>query len=123
MYARQDSANSAIEEWKKAIELVPRFAVVYFDLASIFRQQENYAEAIKYLKRAKDFFAGDFHIYKELAKLYEDHNEIDEAVNHYQEAIKHINIKDPFPKSLYECRIDRLRGRYEEAIGCFQKLT
>lgn len=45
-----------------------------------------------------------------------------EAIHNYEEAIKNLKPDIPWVRNLFLCRIERLKGRYVEAVNCFQKI-
>lgn len=115
-------ASRAILE---AIKYDPKDLEAYLALASVYKDQKNYAEAVQHLKKASGVAPKDFRPYKELAKIYEEQKRNDDAVRSYEEAINLLDAEYSsyaWTKNLYLGRIERLRGRYAEAIAYFQKL-
>lgn len=106
----------------EAIKHDPRYVAAYLELAAIFRDSKNYAEASKHLNKALELAPVDFSVYKELAKLYEAQSKNDDAIRYYEQAIENLKGASPFAKDLYLCRIERLKGQYQQTISCFQKI-
>ena len=123
MYQRKKNITEAIKHLLKAIELDPKQLGAHLELASLYRAEKNYPEAIKHLEKAIEIAPTDFGPYKEMAKFYEDQGKNEDAVHYYEEAINRLNAADTVAKNLYLGRIARLRGRYAEAIGYFQKVN
>lgn len=118
----------AVKELLEAIRYAPNDLQGYLALASVYKDQKKYAEAVQYLNKAAGVAPKDFRPQKELAKLYEEQKRNDDAIRSYEEAISLIDANSsmyawyPWTKNLYLGRIERLRGRYAEAIAYFQKL-
>lgn len=101
----------------------PQLVPFYLDLGMHYRIERNYAEAMAHLNTAIAIAPKDFHPYKELAKVFEAQGQNQQAIEQYENAIKYYgNAPESFARDIYSCRIERLRGRYEEAINCFQKI-
>lgn len=121
---KKDYAEAA-REILEAIKYAPKDLQAYLALASVYKDQKNYAEAIQYLKKATGVAPKDFRPHKELAKIYEEQKRNDDAIRSYEEAISLLDAEYSWfawTKNLYLGRIERLRGRYAEAIAYFQKL-
>ena len=106
----------------KPLSSDPKAVPPYLELAAIFRDSKNYAEASKQLNKALELAPTDFRVYKDIAKLFEVQNKNEDAIRYYEQAIENLKGISPFAKDLYLCRIERLKGHHQEAIICFQKI-
>lgn len=121
---KKDYAEAA-REIREALKYDPKGVEAYLSLASVYKDQKKYAEAVQYLKQATGVAPKDFRSHKELAKIYEEQKRNDDAIRSYEEAINLLNAEyswHGWTKNLYLGRIERLRGRYAEAITYFLKL-
>ena len=126
IYRSQKDYSEEVKYLRRVDEIAPnnpQLAAAYLDLGMQYRAERNYAEAITYLNAAIASAPNDFRSYKELAKVYEAQGQNQQAIEQYKQAIKYYgDAPAPFARDLYSCRIERLQGRYEEAIKCFQKI-
>jgi tetratricopeptide (TPR) repeat protein len=122
VYRRKNDQASAVKQLLEAIRLDGKSLDAYSVLIDIYKSQKNYAEATTYLNKILEIAPQHFYPYKELAKISEAQQKKGDAIRYYQQAISFLKPDDTFGKELYLCRIERLRERYVDAIGCFQKL-
>ena len=106
-----NNLDSAIELYKKAIELHPEFGQAYSNLGLAYYKNGNKAEAIWANRKAIALASGsNQHItkansYYKIARIYEDEINYDEAIRHYNLA------HDNNPREAYTRGINRVRGK------------
>jgi superkiller protein 3 len=126
IYRSQKDYAEEVKYLRRVSEIAPnnpQLATFYLELGMLYRAERNYAEAIAQLNAAIAAAPNDFHPYKELAKVFEAQGRNQPAIEQYENAIKYYgNTPGPFARDIYTCRIERLRGHYEAAIACFQKI-
>jgi tetratricopeptide (TPR) repeat protein len=122
IYLHQHDESQAIRQLLDAIKYDPKSLDAHLQLAAIYRDERKFSDGIKYLNKAMGFAATDFVLYKEFGKFYEAESKNEDAIRSYEEALKLLKSDDVFGKELYLCRIVRLKGQYDEAISCFQRI-
>lgn len=115
--------EAAIKQLLKVIEVDPTYLNAYSTLAEIYKGRKDYPEATRYLTAAIGISPSVPETYKDLAKVYEAQGKNEDAIHNYEEALKRLDASELSVKNLYLGRIERLRGRYAEAIAYFQKMN
>jgi tetratricopeptide (TPR) repeat protein len=123
VYHHKKDDAEAVKQILKAIEIDPKYLQAYLDLATVYREQKNYPEAVKQINKAIELMPGSFRPYRDLAKVYEAQQRNEDAIRYYEEALRNLKPDVPWVRAIFRCRIERLRGRYAEAVGCFQQVT
>ncbi len=130
--ALQKRIDSAIEAYQKALELKPRDPDIIFNLAMAFSangeqaksdlhyayaayRQNKYEDAIKYFHKYLAQEQGEGNLYLDLSKCYKKLNQLERAIEIYQEGIKVY----PQELSIYLMLMLALQqtNRIEEAIS------
>lgn len=115
--------EAAVKQLLKAIQVDPKYVDAYSSLAEIYKRRKDYAEAARQLTTAISIAPSVPWTYKDLAKVYEADGKNEDAIHNYEEALKRLGASELSAKNLYLGRIERLRGRYTEAIAYFQKVS
>jgi tetratricopeptide (TPR) repeat protein len=113
-YRRQKLYDKAIEEFNKALELDPNYALALNELAFVYVGMEDYEKAIEYFKRGVLFAAGDANLLDSTALCYFYMGRLDEAAATYKEALE---IKPDWSYSYWGISyINALKEDYSEAM-------
>jgi len=88
IYFSEGDYIRAIDKYKNALKLNTDDSSLYNDLGLALMQRENYAEAVTYLKEAIKLEPGNFDIRYNLASVYRDNNQPEEALAEYNILIK-----------------------------------
>lgn len=120
--ASRDRA-AAIGYYEKAVAIQGNFAPLRRDLGLLQFQQQNYAEAIKHLKKAAELGIDDAGVYNFLGISYSRTGQLQKAEASYKKALE-LNPKLAATRvnlaGVYE-RMDRAeRAREEYALACAQ---
>ncbi|ODN31466.1 hypothetical protein A4H02_00805 [Fervidobacterium thailandense] len=70
IYRREGLLAKAVEMYRKAILLEPRFALAYFNMGCTFMELERYSEAIMFLEKAQSLGFEGFDLEVQLALCY-----------------------------------------------------
>jgi tetratricopeptide (TPR) repeat protein len=114
-YFKIDEIQLAIESFKKAEELSKGlksifnlnieyldYAIFYEDFGDILRAAKKFDDAVLYYKKAikaRDEYEYDYiaNLLQKIAEIYEIKGNLDEAIDHYEEALIHLNISKRSP--------------------------
>lgn len=88
MYDRQKNPDKAIEEFKKAIEINPRYAEAYHNLANTYQRNGQIDLAIENYQKAIEFSPNLWQSYQNLASIYFDQGDYPKAKEFIQKALK-----------------------------------
>jgi tetratricopeptide (TPR) repeat protein len=122
VYRRLRDDVEALKHLLDAIKYDAKYLNAHLEVAALFREQKNYSESARYLNKTMVFAPTDFRLHKEFAKLHEAQGQNENATEYYRKAINVLRPVDVYIKEVFQCRIERLQGRYDEAVSCFQKL-
>jgi serine/threonine protein kinase/Flp pilus assembly protein TadD len=121
LYAKQD-LDGAIQEYKKAIELDPKYAPPHNGLGAVLRARSNAKEAIEEYKKAIELDPKYASPHNGLGNALEDEKDLDGAMREYQKAID-LDPKSAEPhynlgNVLYtKENLDGAIQEYQKAIG------
>ncbi|MFH1388643.1 MAG: tetratricopeptide repeat protein, partial [Patescibacteria group bacterium] len=87
-YGRMGDQETAIIEFKKAIELKPNYADAYHNLANTYQQLERFDEAVENYQKAIEFNPGLWQSYQNLGVIYYHQKNFDEALKYFKESLK-----------------------------------
>lgn len=101
----------------KCRSIRPNSAVVYYELATIFIQKEQYTEAVSYAKTAVRLNPGNIWYKALLGVLYKQIGELNDAVSVYKDLVRQNNNRVDF---LYEqATLYTKMKKYEEAVKVY----
>ena len=86
-HARQNNWEKAIEEFKMAVELEPKFAIAYQNLATAYYQLEKYDLAVENYQKAIALDSTLWQSYHNLATIYASTGKLDLAIEHVEKAV------------------------------------
>lgn len=86
-YEQNGTLDLAIDCYKKAISINPKFDDAYINLGEAYRKMKLYDLAIENLKKALDINPSSAYAYNNLGNLYYKKNEYDLAIDNYKKAI------------------------------------
>lgn len=98
VYARQGNMEKSVEEFKKAIEINPRYADAYHNLANDYHDMGQIDLAIKNYQKALEFNPNLWQSYQNLADIYFNQGDYKKAQDYIQKAL----AIDPQNKNLQE---------------------
>ncbi len=87
-YNIQNKLPEAIRDYKKAIELNPRWVVAYSNLGNVLTVLNDTAAALKYLDKAIQLDSNYSEAYEKRANLFTKENQFDRALPDFNKAIK-----------------------------------
>lgn len=94
VYSRQGNLPKAIEEFKKATEINPRYADAYHNLANTYQEMGDYDNAVLNYQKAIEFNPNLWQSYQGLAAIYFEKGDFQKALEG-MEAAARINPNDP----------------------------
>jgi len=94
VYSRQGDLPRAVSEFKKAIEINPRYADAYHNLANTYHEMNDYDDAVSNYQKAIELNPGLWQSYQGLAAIYFEKGDYPEALRNMEAAAK-INPNDP----------------------------
>jgi tetratricopeptide (TPR) repeat protein len=93
VYARQKNYTKAIEEFKKATEINPRYADAYHNMANTYQAMGKIDEAATNYQKALEFNPKLWQSHQNLASIYFNRNDFQKAREEIEKALK-INPTD-----------------------------
>ncbi|MHC4621593.1 MAG: tetratricopeptide repeat protein, partial [Planctomycetota bacterium] len=107
--------EEAAEKYKKVLELRPNHLKAHINLGAVMAKQQNYAEAIAYLKKALQINPNcPPHVYQNLGSVYALQGRYDLAIKNYNEVLRLEPGRLDTRKNLTEALARR--GDIEKAI-------
>jgi tetratricopeptide (TPR) repeat protein len=119
-YLGQQQYDKAIEQYKRSIELNPKFAGAYNSLGYAYRPIEKYADAEAAFKKYIDLIPDDPNPYDSYAELLMKTGRFDESIAQYQKA---LSVDPHFSNSFIGIATNlMLQGKHDAAAAEAQKL-
>jgi tetratricopeptide (TPR) repeat protein len=84
----QHKADEAVGEFRKAIELNPRFAIAHLNLGVTLRDQHKTGEAIDEFRKSIEFDSGNAAFHDDLGSALRDQHKTDEAIGEFRKSIE-----------------------------------
>jgi tetratricopeptide (TPR) repeat protein len=120
-YFGQQEFDTAIQHYKKATELAPKYSPAFNILGYALRQRENYAEAEQAFRKYIELIPNDPNPYDSLAELYLKMGRFDDAITQYQKA---LSIDSNFINSHLGIGAALMyQGKSDEAAAEFNKIN
>jgi tetratricopeptide (TPR) repeat protein len=119
-YAGQQEYEKAVEQYKKSIELNPKFAGAYNSLGYTYRPMERYADAEAAFKQYIELIPGDPNPYDSYAELLMKTGRFDESIAQYRKA---LSVDPHFSNSFIGIATNlMLQDKHDAAAAEAQKL-
>ncbi|MHC4676182.1 MAG: tetratricopeptide repeat protein, partial [Planctomycetota bacterium] len=110
-FARQENFNRAIAHYKKALEIDPDSANVYYNLGNIFLRRGELDEAIKHYTKTLDLAPDLPEAHLNLGNTLLKQGKLEEAIARYNKAIK---LRPNYREALQNLRLAQsLKGQTE----------
>ncbi|MDO8566244.1 MAG: tetratricopeptide repeat protein [Candidatus Moranbacteria bacterium] len=106
VYARQGNPEKAVEEFKKAVEINPRYADAYHNLGNTYRDMGKIDLAIENYQKALEFNPRLWQSYQNLAAISFNQGDFQKASEYIEQALQ----IDPQNKNLQE-NLQVIRGK------------
>ena len=100
--ALENKTDSAVEQYKIFIEKYPKQKAPYSALAVLYAKQNDYSSAIGVLESAVSIFNDDTNLKIQLAQMYQNNAEFNDALKYYNEVLLSDKTN---PVALYNCAI------------------
>ncbi|MDA7441081.1 tetratricopeptide repeat protein [Candidatus Pseudothioglobus singularis] len=112
--------NSAIDRFKKAISINPKYAEVYYNLALTLKELRRYEESIQSYNKYLELDQKNASVYNNLGVLHQELGQYDSAINGFKQAITidsdHIDAITNLGNMFIEL------SKFEDAVECFEKV-
>ena len=120
-YQKYQAGNylDAVETFKKAVDIAPRFASVYRNWAIIESMESHWAEADALMEKASKLNKDDTQIWLVWGNIKRKSDKIKEAYNYYEKAYK-LSPKDNVVLNSYAQAISRL-GDFQRADKLYRE--
>ncbi len=109
----------AVDTFKKAVDIAPRFASIYRNWAIIESMESHWAEADALMEKASKLNKDDTQIWLVWGNIKRKSDKIKEAYNYYEKAYK-LSPKDNVVLNSYAQAISRL-GNYQRADQLYKE--
>lgn len=87
-YLMLNNINKAITSWKTAIELYPKYAKPYINLAILYEENEQFQKSEKCYMDLQNINPNDCRSYINLARIYSKKGEYQKAIEQYNHQLK-----------------------------------
>jgi len=113
MYYRRTNKNKAIEEYNKALELDPDYAIIFNELGYAYMEMKNFEKALESLKKYAALSPGDANPVDSMAQMYFSMGDLDQAIKKYKET---LDVAPNFIYSMFSLSyVYALKQDYNEA--------
>jgi tetratricopeptide (TPR) repeat protein len=113
--------NEAIEQYRKGVEVDPKYAAAYINWGGALSALKKHGEAIKLYRKAVEIDPKDATAYNNRGGALQELKKHDEAIEQYRKAVKidpkHANAYYNWGNAL--CELEK----YDEGIGQYQKVV
>lgn len=111
IYRDKKETEKAIEEYKKAIEVDPKFPFSYQNLAVLYADTGKFSEASELLERLKELKDPDPRVYYNLALIYLAQNKRELTVRNLKDGMK-ISANDSETDSAIKFLLNKLGVKF-----------
>ena len=117
--------DSAIQEYRKALEADPQSSLLHLNLASAFIKKNDFSSAILELKQSIDLAPDAVESHAILALVYTTQNKADLATQEYALALKNASKLEPENIEIYKSlgAVYLQQRKLKEAEGIFKLIT
>ena len=120
LLASKNKIPQAIEQYELFIKEYPTQTVAYIALSDIYAKQNDYEKAIDLLNGGLQVKPDDNNIKLQLAKMYQNNAEFNDALKYYNEVLASDKAN---PVALYnKAVVDSELGKYQEASDIYNEL-
>ena len=120
IYGGQNLNHEAQQEFEKALQLDPNYAVALNELAYTYAAQELFDKAIETLQRYASLSPGDANPFDSMGELYLMMGRLDESVAKYTEA---AHVKPDFTNAYISLAyVFALKEEHSESLRCLDDL-
>lgn len=124
IYEEKKDSAKAIENWKKALVVNPKYYKAYYNLGHIYTEQKDYIKAIYYYNNALKHEKNNPYINYNLGVVYIKSGKIKQAHSEFMKAIKkQDNIPEFFYNLAYTYKKLGKKNQAELCITNYNKLT
>ena len=97
-YAGLGELGSAVNSYKKAIEIKPDYAKAHFNLGGAYHELRQFDDSVKSYKNSLAIDPNYAEAHNNLGNVLREAGELDEAINSYEKA---INLNPEYVEALY----------------------
>ena len=83
--------EDALKYYTKCIGANPKYHSAYYNMAIVYKRQNNLDQAINWYKKAIEVNPRYSYAYNNLANIYKNKKNYEEAVKYYKLAVKHLS--------------------------------
>ena len=87
-FLKREKFDQAIEQFNKAMHIVPNYITTYINLGRTYAKQNNLSEAIRYMSTAERMNPAQADVHQSLGILYEQQGDSEKAVAHFSRALE-----------------------------------